>query len=124
MNELLNGKCKQDFEKWYLNYLTDQNIHVSFEATEDVLNDFYTALPSMKWGVYVDFFLSKNITLYIVPVIVNDGTIERFDFDVDNCRYKKYFNVYSKQSMYQEYQNKARTESLKIANQLYNNENK
>lgn len=110
MNKLLNGKCKQDFEKWYFNYLTDQNTHVSFESTEDVLNDFYTALPSMQWGVYVDFFESKDILVSVFHA-EHKGSVY-FEYDV---------NDYCGDNDTREL---TRLDAIKRANQLYNNENK
>ena len=44
----LTGKCKEDFEKWFLD-------NYGFDKWEDVKPDFHNGDPSMKYGVIVDF---------------------------------------------------------------------
>lgn len=55
----LTGKCKEDFEDWYLKKhanRTDIPIEIGVFATLE-LNYFYIAVhSSMQIGVYVDFF--------------------------------------------------------------------
>jgi len=45
----LTGQCKEAFEKWYAD-------NVEFTGEVLYLEEFYILPPSMKYGVYVDFF--------------------------------------------------------------------
>lgn len=51
----LTGKCKEEFEKWYVDvYGYDLNTL------------FYNLKPSMQWGVYQDYFDSVEVDVDIV----------------------------------------------------------
>ncbi|MCP4984887.1 MAG: hypothetical protein GY928_02120 [Colwellia sp.] len=70
----LTNKCKKDFEKWFLNmYGSDfhQVSHFSILLKQYEMKEFYLFPNSMKYGVYVDFFLEvvkkdidKSISYY------------------------------------------------------------
>jgi hypothetical protein len=47
----LTGKCKDDFEKWYLK---DQHNEEGYH--DYLLRSFYSKGLAMQYGVYVDFF--------------------------------------------------------------------
>ena len=47
----ITGKCKEDFEKWYLH-----SVETNYIDDVHVIKDFYAKLQSMQNGVYVDFF--------------------------------------------------------------------
>lgn len=54
----MKGKCKEDFEKWYL----DEYNKLEYEYYDfPHLEDFFNLHLSMQWGVIVDFFDSAGI---------------------------------------------------------------
>lgn len=120
MNELLNGKCKQDFKKWLhqeSEYKEDEIVRDSMHGTYYdnhicIVNHFDSLPFSMKWGVYQDFFDAKELgTKHTYLYRVSKGI--NFFFTERNGILDRYKT-----------RNEARAESLKIANQFYNNENK
>ena len=52
----LNGKCKEEFEKWFYN-----NTNKVLDLINT--NDFYLYPESMQYGVYVDFFDIQNVSI-------------------------------------------------------------
>ena len=68
----LVGKCKIDFEKWYEGYIMSQreDYKMRFHISQ-VLRKFYRMIPSMQYGVYVDFF-RQAINKKGVECIVHD----------------------------------------------------
>jgi len=56
----LTGKCKEDFEKWYLKYII-LNSEKLISNTD--VNYFNLLTESMQYGVYVDFFDSVGIRI-------------------------------------------------------------
>ena len=72
----LTGKCLEDFEKWFKKFdgieLFDLSVDIQYGAYISV-EDVWDNLPdSFKYGVYVDFALSKNYVLDIHPVLKYD----------------------------------------------------
>jgi hypothetical protein len=62
----LTGKCREDFEKYFiLNLYQDRIQHTAFSHRYDILEAFYTQPQSMQYGVYVDFFDSVGINIEI-----------------------------------------------------------
>jgi len=61
---MLNGKCKEDFEKWYLDRYHQYNEYQVEHFGEDRLMNFYNSMYSdkdgkyfsMQYGVLVCFF--------------------------------------------------------------------
>jgi hypothetical protein len=71
----LTGKCKEDFEKWFLT--TPDSVKYN------PLHFFYEDLSeAMKYGVYVDFFDSVEIYIDIIPYF-EIGTLMCFDWEVN-----------------------------------------
>ena len=92
----LTGKCKEDFEKWVENPLREQ---VALRRRKEW---FYTLTPSMKYGVFEDFFDSVKIDI--------DGIYDNEIYILDN--------------MYQDGENhrtEARIRAIEKANEIYNN---
>jgi len=58
----LTGKCKINFEKWYLVNECDFD-RPSDEVSKSALDFFYQLDSNMKYGVYVDFFDSVGISV-------------------------------------------------------------
>ena len=60
----LTGKAKEEFEKWYNNDIKKQThklIHLTDSKYFNLLTD------SMQYGVYVDFFDSVGLKIFIEP---------------------------------------------------------
>ena len=75
--ELLTGKCKEEFEKWFnvsgllnLHILHYQNIH-----PYDRLEYFYKRPVSMAYGVYKQFFSENGIFTHIKDFQTSDNEI-------------------------------------------------
>lgn len=74
----LTGKAKEDFEKWYLLDYNKKpfNMRTKCELTDPTkadkafaMNIFYKAImPSMQYGVYVDWFDSVGIEIEIAKI--------------------------------------------------------
>ncbi len=97
----LTGKCKKDFEKWLSDWKIDNRMgHFGFQYLHD----------SMQWGVYVDFFDSVNYNIGLIPHWLNNNTVDKWYFDLNDCIYKDYANT----------RQEARTEAIKKANEIYN----
>ena len=63
----LTGKCKDDFEEWFL--LNNGLISLS----ETYLEEFNEYPENMKIGVYVDFFDENKIHLDVVKSLFSDN---------------------------------------------------
>ena len=108
----LTGKCKEDFEKWYLNeYLKvkDDDTNIVFMPKSWTFV-FYKKNPSEQYGVYVDFFDSVNYNIGIIPHWLNNNTVDRFDFEVKDCIYREYSVT----------RQEAREQAILKANEIYN----
>lgn len=92
----LTGKCKEEFEKW----LFKNSIWKSW---------FYTLIPSMKYGVLVDYFDSVGIDIVDnIDSCANDFRhLSKVDF--------KYIDAHNTRP-------EARTASIEKANELRNEE--
>tara|TARA_R110000796_G_scaffold242334_1_gene364367 strand:- start:380 stop:727 length:348 start_codon:yes stop_codon:yes gene_type:complete len=113
----LTGKCKEDFEKWYiviflkhsLKYYesTDKN---TMEFVRIDLKTFYTKNESMQYGVYVDFFDSAYIECPVLRYQKN-----QFSYVVSlNDKNHMGGEVYKTRP-------EARTAAIEKANEIYNN---
>ena len=98
----LIGKCKEDFD----NYLFKKSIWKNW---------FYTLIPSMQYGVYVDFFDSVGISvstndwkefneILFLPSVKKLG--EPNHFPLKPCYFTR---------------SEARIKALEKANEIYNN---
>jgi hypothetical protein len=98
----LTGKCKEDFEKWYL-----KGVHNEENYHRHVITSFYSKSESMQYGVYVDFFDSVGLTIELSPsnfcsvfyVYLNKNTVP-----ATTCRTRP----------------EARTQAIEKANEIYN----
>lgn len=109
--ELLTGKCKEYFEKWYLQqeYGNRTGKELVYAINDVYGCDFYKMILSMQYGVYVDFFDSVGLNILI--------TVE-FDFGyiITENRYEEVEEVKKWYDTRQESQ----LEAIKKANELYN----
>lgn len=122
--ELLTEKCKDAFEKWYSAlYTKNLKILLDFKKplSESLLNDDvrygnkclsdFMKLPfSMQYSVYVDFFDNVGIYLGSEPLYDMSGTF-RMTINESN----------SIQGIQCSTRQKARTEAIKKANEIFNN---
>jgi len=58
---ILTGKTKEQFEKWYLNYIRTERKDYDGYSDDTVLGKFYRETLSMQIGVYQLFFDSVNV---------------------------------------------------------------
>ena len=103
----LTGKCKDAFEKWFLD-------NYGFDKWEDVIPDFHNIDPSMQYGVYLDFFHYNNMFIDLLYcysfysiAIRNEENKEIFNIELDTIN-----------------TNEARTAVIEKANDIYNELNK
>ena len=90
----LTGKCKAEFEKWFFNQRFDKYKGFTIWKLEPnhypQSPDFKELPDSMKFGVFVDYANDIGIQIGLMPIHLNTGKIDRWDFDVNDCRYKHY----------------------------------
>lgn len=98
----LTGQCKEDFKKWFIDNVTIKSSPIIQDSIG--LSDFYRLLPSMQYGVYVDFFDKQSIRISMNQL---SGT---YWFDIDN------FDEGEEEITRQE----ARTAAIEKANEIYN----
>lgn len=93
----LTGKCKEDFEEWFIERFWTGDWAMSDAEKMGLfrVKKFYLLPPSMKYGVYVDFFDSVDISMKCKDVI---------------------FEIYSENTNRYE----ARTKAVEKANEIYN----
>lgn len=104
----LTGKCKEGFEKWYNDYSNKILEGVTWVIIKDV---FYKLPPSMKYGVYVDFFDSVGIEINI------ELKGSEFDYSIkENKNGSLLFTEYD----WSETRHEARTKAIEKANEIYN----
>lgn len=119
----LTGKCKQEFEKWLTELGPDK---ISFDDGTNAVyvnapQFFNQLLPSMKYGVYVDFFDSKDIYIAV------DSGVNREDGEISVEHRGEIMNdkgSYVDATLYFSTRPEVRTEVIKKANELYNERNK
>jgi hypothetical protein len=106
----LTGKCKEEFEKWYLGkfiYLK-HNIGKNLPSP----NRFYRTVESMQYGVYVDFFDSVFIYIHI--------DIKEYGFDIDEVIHECEVFLNSNKVAENLTRPEARTAAIEKANEIYN----
>ena len=96
----LTGKCKEDFEKWYIKDLVEKEL---------ALEEFYNSSDSMQYGVLVDFFDSVGMEICIDMWESDDGT----QAYTVNIRWEEV-------SDYNDTRQEARTKAIEKANEIYN----
>ena len=121
----LTGKCKEDFEKWYIN--THFSKSIDDESIKYHIRSFnHSRLPSEKWGVFEDFFASHNIFFQRWSTFYKDGINQEWQILIYD-KTEKY--LYGKQSTASYGDNHeyptpmdARLGTIKKANKIYNGE--
>ena len=74
----LTGKCKEEFEKFYLKDIDIDECE--FFNNNTILSIFYTEKESMQYGVYVDFFWFNKIPVAHdwIPIILKNISLEDY----------------------------------------------
>jgi hypothetical protein len=93
----LTGKCREDFEKWYI--LNRQNQRLDIDGCYTHYTLFAIEPFTMQYGVYVDFFDSVGINITIT---------------------RKAWVVTPNQNGYCDSRSEARTAAIEKANEIYN----
>ncbi|MBE7671576.1 hypothetical protein F7649_10675 [Tenacibaculum piscium] len=102
---ILTGKCKEDFEKWYLQWVFNEKTFLSLNfKSEQILENWNSLHHSEKYGVLVDFFNSVgyHISNISSPEDVAQGVAEgniyffciltrigKIDFETGFYKYRK-----------------------------------
>ena len=113
----LTGKCKEDFERWYILICLKHSL-TYYETADHYrkidLKRYYSFNPSMQYGVYVDFFDS-------VGVIIGENSTFGY---AGRQIFRLYVGINRHQSKVNPHpstRQEARTEAIKKANEIYNN---
>jgi hypothetical protein len=108
----LTGKCKEDFEKWML--INNKDLlklsDVRYSEVIDMVQLFKYLTPSMKYGVYVDFFDSVGIQLSI-----HCWDDNRYSFTT--LKEGRYMRQYKLEVTTRQ---ESRTAAIEKANEIYN----
>ena len=110
---MLTGKCKEDFEKWYLKAIEDLREDYHGYNKSVIISKFYREIDSMQYGVLVDFFDENEIYLCL-------GFYK--GYRVYRCRIE--YNGLEDSLIESIDLNGAREEAIKQANKIYNENNK
>lgn len=103
----LTEKCKEDFEVYFLE-------RFEMEKWSDLKPCFYCLDNSLKYGVYVDFFDSVGLTL-----LINTETYDCWWSTIlEEDKMSPYFE--SCAPIETTSRKEARTEAIKKANEIYN----
>lgn len=105
----LEGKTKEEFEKWY----NEEHWYIFFqELIDQGLHDinFNGLPPSMQWGVYQDFFDSVGVHINIEYYNDGKGAKQDYTFEVMS---------YPSDKWYPDRQ-QARTAAIKAAMEIHN----
>ena len=111
----LTGKCKDDFEKWYLK---DMDIDEDeFFNGDTILSLFYSERESMQYGVYVDFFDSVGILIENGIVWeIESSSINIYEYNIKNQEGKMYLADGFCNTLVESWR-----ESIEKSNEIYNN---
>lgn len=109
MDNMLTGKCKEAFEKWYLQTIEPKigNLELLSKTVK-----FYLLPTSMQYGVYVDFFDSVNSNISM-------------QFNEKSKTWSWFISKVNSNSLWNDYgiktRHEARTKSTEKANEIFNN---
>ena len=111
----ITGKCKEDFEKWYLQWIFNEKTFLSLNFNnEQILENWNSLHPSEKYGVDVDYFDSVGIIVEIQPLC----KVKISGLKIMGFRY--WINGFIKESVILNTRPLARIAAIKKANDLRN----
>lgn len=122
--ELLTGKCKEDFEKWYWEEVKIQRKDYIKYGKASILKKFYRSMPSMQYGVLVDFFDSVDLFIGIEIKKSFKGELKGFSVSVIKDKLSMRVILYNDKNEPFKLRKEARLEIIKKANELYNQKHK
>lgn len=109
---ILNGKCKEDFEKWYIEkYHSNTKNKVTLKL---YLIVFWDLCDSKKYGILVDFFDSVGIRIDLLSV--GEPTMQGFNF----FGHRFLINGFKANLTFIKTRQEARTKAIEKANECYN----
>ncbi len=116
----LTGKCKTDFEKWFLlsDFRESFSENANLELGEVITKAFYSFPHPMQYGVFVDFFDSVGTFISIDPFLKDDDVLEFYWVFVNDH--------FARTDSCEEYKTRheAREQAINKANEIYNRNNK
>ena len=110
---MLTGKCKTDFENWYLDNRPTDNYGNDIHSILNEMEYEFTDYPfSMQYGVYVDFFDSVGIYIH--------SELLEFGFDMEDTIHisQNQINYHQSHPCYSRHE--ARQKAIQYANDYYN----
>ena len=105
----LTGKCKDDFEKWYLKGVSKED---NFD--QYAMQSFYSNGNSMQYGVFVDYFDSVGIEIILEYFFYNSFNVRIEEDNVEEDYHQEYFIKTECERQ------EARTKAIEKANEIYN----
>lgn len=116
----LTGKCKQDFEKWFIKWVFENAMDEYRLSKKERMYKFFGLPYSMRYGVLVSFFDSVKIIIDIQPVFDYDH--EKYTKIIEYLVYVRELNVIDKDEELIECKTrlKARKKAILKANKIYN----
>jgi len=130
---MLDGKCKEAFEKWFVEIPEEEfdsmygyyaNKYMSLDAertVKNILNLFYLSPFSMQWGVYFEFFDSVDIHIWINwHVMDEDHQDIQFGYLIKHPPFKGYEDYFESIVVAILTRQQAQTESIKKACEIFN----
>ena len=106
----LTGKCKEEFEKWYVITYFKDSMPLSIQEHCAILECFDDCFKSMRYGVLVDYFDSVGVYISLDWYKCHNPGYEYFETDINNYTLNERFNT----------RPEARTEAIEKANELRN----
>lgn len=108
----LTGKCKEAFEKWYLKTQNKPKYLDTSQIRYSILAWFYAQPFNMQYGVYVDFFDSVGIRVFVEQL--RDNT---FSVQYSYCSEVRFLRGIPNKFLDR---SEARQKAIEKANELYN----
>jgi len=108
----LTGEAKIDFEKWYIPWLRAQRVDYAKFTDNQLMRKFYRMVNSMRYGVYVQFFMCpKSMTL--IDLSFYHSRVEIIEYDGEEENVMRYEIINLKIEDYTDF-------AIEKANEFYN----
>lgn len=125
----MTGKCREDFEKWYIPYIREQRTDYLRFSDESLLRKFDRSIPPMQFGVIVDFAETSGVHITMIPHWKSkEGFSIRVGFHVVNNEIidSHFLRPDEESPFFKEYKTRleAREAATKEFNRIYNEQNK
>lgn len=113
----LTGKCKEDFEKWYIENYPLKGLDNEYIRQSHI--DWFNSnilFQSMKYGVYVDFFDSVGVKVDVFTESKYPDLY--FDFRITEVKKSSFWGTATIGEF--KTRQEARTKAIEKANEIYN----